>query len=58
LKVKARREEDIKTTLESIKEEEDMKALKRKHRKRNEEQQSINERDNMKAINLNYKNIK
>jgi hypothetical protein len=35
-----------------------MKALKRKHRERNEEEQSINERDNMKAINLNYKNIK
>jgi hypothetical protein len=35
-----------------------MKASKRKHKERNEEQQSINEGDNMKAINLNYKNIK
>jgi len=35
-----------------------MRTLNGKHKERNEEQQSINERDNMKAINLDYKNIK
>jgi hypothetical protein len=35
-----------------------MKTLNGKHKERKEEQQSINERDKRKAINLNYKNIK